>query len=202
MSYFLSASSSRHKDGAGEKAVPPCAAPAVPFPPGTPSPSSVAAWVTSTDKLVAVLAGGSSKSSPSGDGGAGDAGAQEGATGDGGSSRPVLRLNVVSPQSDLTKLPPAFEFPGTWASVASQGTRLVVATSGTTSSRPVAFYLFDVGNREPKVSGGFNTSESGSVSYADVAFNSRARLFFAVVQPEAVSLVVYDQAAGEGTRRL
>jgi hypothetical protein len=172
--------------------------PAIPY--GGPTPHA-GSWIATSDKLVALLAGatGVIGSPPVFDAGIVDAGkdaSKDAGTppvDDAGGPQPILRLNVAAAGANLGSLEAPLEFPGAWGSMTALGRRLVVASSGTTPGKPVAFRLFDLGTKEPVITDGFNTEGLGKVSYADVAYN-QAHLFFAVEQPGAISLVAYEHA--------
>ncbi len=172
-------------------------APAIPYGGATPHEGS---WIATSDKMVALLAGASGViGTPPVDAGPFDAGKDAGKDAgptpvdDAGGPEPILRLNVAAAGANLASLEAPLEFPGSWGSMTALGRRLVVASSGTTPGKPVAFRLFDLGTREPVITDGFNTEGLGKVSYADVAYN-QAHLFFAVEQPSAISLVAYEHA--------
>ncbi|WP_394837849.1 hypothetical protein LVJ94_13135 [Pendulispora rubella] len=137
------------------------------------------AWVATSNAATAVLSAAQSA-------GAADAGADAG-------KESVLRLQMVAGAS-VGNLPQPLEIPGTWGSMALQGTRLVVASNGNTAGRSVVFHVFDLGKNVPTVEDGFNTEALGKVSFADVAYN-KAHAFFAVEQPGAITIVAYDQMA-------
>lgn len=186
--------------------------PPAPFPPGAPSPTSSGAWVATSDKVIALVAAGTGTTGsppPPSDAGARDAGKDgggnggtDGGGGDAGGPEPVLRVSTLAAGADLTKIPAPYEFAGSWAAVSAQGTRVAVASSGTTPGKPVAFRLFDLGTITPKVVDGFAVDALGTVAYADVALNAQGRMFFAVEQPSSsgspvgtISVVAYDGAA-------
>jgi hypothetical protein len=155
------------------------------------APPQSGAWVASSDQLEAFLAGATGTTAVAADAGAAD---DSGTTpeGDGGPI-PILRLNIAAPGTDPGTFGAPFEFPGAWGSLAAQGTRLIVASSGASSSEPVAWRAFDLGTDDPTAQDGFNVSGLGAVSYADVAFHLD-NMFFAVETPGAISLVSYNHA--------
>jgi hypothetical protein len=156
------------------------------------SPPQTGAWIASSDQLVAFLAGAVGSSS----GAVGDSGAPDDsgapAVSDGGPI-PVLRLNVAPAGTDPSALGTPVEFSGAWGSLAAQGTRVIVASSGDQSSEPVVWQAFDLGTEAPSAQDGFNVQGLGSVSYADVAFHLD-NMFFAVETPGSISLVSYSHA--------
>jgi hypothetical protein len=168
------------------------ATPALPFGGATPHEGS---WVATSDKLVALLAGATGVvAGPPLDAGTGDADTDAGPpSNDAGGPQPILRLNVAAAGASFGSLEAPLEFPGAWGSMTALGRRLVVASSGSTPGKPVAFRLFDLGTKDPVLVDGFNTEGLGKVLYADVASN-QTHLFFAVEQPGAISLVAYDHA--------
>jgi len=156
------------------------------------NPPQTDAWVATSDKLVALLAAGSDDPAPPP---SDDAGGTDGSAPvtDGGKV-PSLRLQVAAAGSDLTKLPAPLPIAGTWGSLAVQGTRLVVASSGSSSGESVLLHVFDLGSSTPTVEDGFSPSGLGKVLFADVAYQ-KSHAFFAVEQPQAISVVAYDQMA-------
>ena len=157
------------------------------------------AWVATSDKLVALLAGGVGGVAPpapildGGLDGGGESGVREGGASDAGPPGSVLRLNLVAAGASLGSLDQPLEFAGTWGSMAAQGKRLIVASGSATGGKPVAFRAFDLGAPTSAREDGFNTAGLGQVIYADVAFH-QDHLFFAVEQPGSISLVAYDRA--------
>jgi hypothetical protein len=157
------------------------------------------AWVAASDKVVALLAGSAGGSAPPPPLDAGDeAGAADAAplaaAGDASSGRGTLHLNVVAAGADLAALPGPVDFPGTWASLAALGTRVVVASDGVVPGKPVAWRVFDLGGATAAASDGFTTDGAGDVLYADVALH-QDRILFAVERPGSIAVVVYDHAA-------
>jgi hypothetical protein len=160
------------------------------------SPPQSGAWIASSDQLVAFLAGATGSPPPVVDSGSPDDGGDDSGSpppdSDGGPI-PVLRLNVVNAGTDPSTLGAPLEFPGAWGSLAAQGTRVIVASSGDSSSEPVAWRAFDLGTPAPNAQDGFNVQGLGAVSYADVAFHLD-NMFFAVETPGSISLVSYSHA--------
>ncbi len=175
------------------------ASPASPF--GGAPPHS-GAWVATTDKIVALLAGATGTISGAGtdagplpnDGGKNppDAGPPAPAD-DAGGPQPILRFNLAAAGANLASLEPPVEFPGAWGALAADGRRVVVASSGFVPGKPVAYRVFDLGQKDPTLVDGFNTAGLGTVLYSDVAIRG-GRLVFAVEQAEAISLMAYDHA--------
>jgi hypothetical protein len=159
------------------------------------APPQTGAWIASSDQLVAFLAGaiGSPAVVVDDSGAADDSGDDAGASGNDGGPIPVLRLNVAPAGTDPSALGPPVEFSGAWGSLAAQGTRVIVASSGDQSSEPVLWRAFDVGTEAPNAQDGFNVQGLGTVSYADVAFHLD-NMFFAVETPGSISLVSYSHA--------
>jgi hypothetical protein len=157
------------------------------------------AWVATSEKVIALLAGGTTGAPPILD--AGDAGNPSPDGGDAGAGAPpdagtsaggnTMHLNVVAAGARLDTLVAPMEFAGTWGSIAAQGSRVIVATDGTTPGRPVVWRAFDLGKTQPTTVDGFTTDGDGKVIYADVAFR-RDYMIFAVERAGSISLVVYD----------
>ncbi|HEX7667823.1 MAG TPA: hypothetical protein VF407_25020 [Polyangiaceae bacterium] len=158
------------------------------------SPPTTAAYVTATDKLLAVLA---TAAQPSSGGTTMDAGKTDSGTGMGGvdaGSGPVFRLNVAAAGSDPAKLGTPIEMPGSWASFSAQGSRVFVASAGD-DTLPVQFYGFDLSSLpDPAINDGFSVNTNGTVTFADIAFHND-EMFFAVESPGAISLVSYLHAS-------
>jgi len=157
------------------------------------------AWVATSDQLVALLVGATGVPSPPPVGDAGDDSATTDPPpdGDAGGPQPILRLNIAAAGAALQSLAPPLEFAGTWGSISAQGTRLIVASNGTTASEPVAYQVFEVRSpRDPVKVGGFETQHLGKVLYADVVYH-QDHMFFAVEQPSSISLVAFDRAGTE-----
>ena len=183
---------------------------------GPPTPfdgagASTDAWVAASDDVVALVTVGQAPGSlttedagapPVDDGGGEDAGGPTGqddaaAPTPTGPSPSLVRVNVVDVSdggSPLEPLTAPITFPGTWASVSAQEGRVFVASDGQTSSAPIAYAAFDVGQPTPSVSAGFSTADSGPVLYTDVAFH-QDHVFFAVETPGAITLVAFENAS-------
>ncbi|MEO7110742.1 MAG: hypothetical protein ABI183_09915 [Polyangiaceae bacterium] len=159
------------------------------------APPQTGAWVASSDQLVAFLAGAIGAPTIVDSGSPNESGDDSGITppDDDGGPIPVLRLNVAAAGTDPSALGAPVEFPGAWGSLAAQGTRVIVASSGDTSSEPVMWRAFDLGAPAPNAQDGFNVQGLGAVSYTDVAFHLD-NMFFAVETPGSISLVSYNHA--------
>lgn len=173
---------------------------AVPFG-GT--PPHYGAWIDSSDRMVALLASGDPVSViPPVDAGA-DGGSEGGPPPiiDSGAASRSLRLQLAAGDANLSTLGTPITFPGTWGSLAVQGTRAVVVSDGPSRSRPVSFRIFDLGATEPAIIDGFSTISRGNVSAAGVAFVGD-RLFFVVEgrslaserDPAFLGVVAFDGA--------
>lgn len=157
------------------------------------TPPHTGAWVAATDKAVALLAAGHQSSPPPpGDAGAKDGGADAGAE-TGASSENTIRLNLVSGGASFNSLPAPVQLPGSFASAAVQGSRLIVVTDSVTPGQPAAFEVFDLGNPSPVANGGLFALGTGAVLFGDVAFQ-KDRAFFALEQAGGITLVAYDHA--------
>jgi hypothetical protein len=122
-----------------------------------------------------------------------EAGASDATTSpDAGGPASTARLNTAATQADLGSLPPGYEFPATWASVAGAGPRIIVLSNGS-SGKPLAWHAFDIGNATAAASGTFATETLGTVVYGDVAVH-QDRVFFAVEVQGALSLFAFDHA--------
>ena len=156
------------------------------------------AWVATSDQLVALLVGATGVPSTPDDDAGDDAGDDGGSVDpppvDAGGPQPTLRLNIAAAGAALQSLAPPLEFAGAWGSLSAQGTRLIVASSGSTASQPVAYRVFEVRSpRDPVKVGGFETQHLGKVLYTDVVFH-QDHMFFAVEQPSSISLIAFDHA--------
>ncbi|WP_394827039.1 hypothetical protein [Pendulispora albinea] len=155
---------------------------AAPIPFGGSAPHGEA-WVATSDKLSAWLVA-SSSGAPSGDAGANP-------PPDGG-KLPILRLQMAAAGTNPSSLPAPVEMLGAWGSLAAQGTRVVVASDGSAVGQSLLFRVFELGTPAPKVEESFNTEAAGKVLFADVAYQ-KAHAFFAVEQPDAITIVAYDK---------
>ncbi|MGH7280743.1 MAG: hypothetical protein ACRELY_04410 [Polyangiaceae bacterium] len=155
------------------------------------SPPHTGAWVATSDQALAILVGAPSPGStpPTGDGGTDGGGMLPDQDAGAGS---VLRLNLVPSGTNPASLGAPIEFPGTWGSLAAEGSRVFVATSGD-QTLPVTWLAFDLGQSAPTTQDGFSVQATGDVSYADVAFH-QDNVFFAVESAGAISLVSYAHA--------
>lgn len=156
------------------------------------------AWMASSDLALALLsAGPASTGVPVGDAGA-DAGNDGGIITD---DTPTLKLLMTTPGAtadsfDLATAKPQapIQFPGTWGSVAVDGTRVIVLSSGGSPGRTVTYRTFDLGGTAAALTTGFTVAGAGDADTGDVTiFGDRA--FFAVLSPGSVSLVVHDKAS-------
>jgi hypothetical protein len=169
--------------------------------------NNTAAWVTATDRLIAMMAMGTGtfKAEPL-DGGVFDAGRDAGRDSgpqpvlDAGSSGPVaeLRVNLVSVGANLGAIGDPYriqaqsaesknaELP-VWASLSAQGNRLIVANSA--PSGRAEFRIFDLGGSGESLAPIFGPlsvdAPAKPVLFADVAFH-KDHAFFAIEQ-EAVA---------------
>ena len=142
-----------------------------------------AGWVSTSDKVLALLAQGTG--ADPGDGGAPpEGGAPAGSS---------LRVQVAGAGTDIASLAPPFEIAATWGAVAAQGTRVFVVSDSAAPGKPVAWRAGDLGRAAPAASDALGVDGLGKVLYADVAFH-QDHAFFAVEQPGAISLVAYDHA--------
>ena len=164
--------------------------PATPF--GGSGPMS-SAWVATTDQVIALLALGTDLG---GGGGGADSGAEGGAppteAGTGGGV-PSLRIRLASPNANLGTLPTPFIFPGAFAGIAAEGTRVFVVSDSPAASSPVGYRAFDLGKTDPVAAEGFAPQGLGPVLSADVAL-AKDRALFAIEQPGSISIVAYDHA--------
>jgi hypothetical protein len=84
---------------------------------------------------------------------------------------------------------------GTWGAVAAEASRaLVLSNGGGTGGQPLAFHAYDVGGSGASASGTFAPPGQGTVAGGDVALHGD-RAMFALEQPGAVSIMVYDHAS-------
>jgi hypothetical protein len=88
----------------------------------------------------------------------------------------------------------ALTTPGTWGAIAADASRAYVLSDGGSSSQPLAFAAYDLGGGTAAASGSFAPPGQGTVAGGDVAFHAD-RAMFAVEQPGAISVVVYDHAS-------
>ncbi|HEY1696581.1 MAG TPA: hypothetical protein VGG39_30680 [Polyangiaceae bacterium] len=86
-----------------------------------------------------------------------------------------------------------FTMPGTFGAVAAQGSRAFLL-AGNTGATSLSFETVDVGATSAAPSTSFTPPGQGGIAGADVAA-AGDRLFFAVEQPGALSVVVYDHAS-------
>jgi hypothetical protein len=77
---------------------------------------------------------------------------------------------------------------------AAQGARALVLSDGGSGGQSLAFNAFDVGGSGPAASGSFSPPGQGAPVGGDVALHGD-RAMFAVEQPGAISVVVYDHAS-------
>jgi hypothetical protein len=182
---------------------------------------STDAWVAASNDVVALVSVGQTPGSVTtedagappvdagvaDDGGGEDAGVPSGedasvpssedAAAPTGPSTSTVRVNVVDVSdggSPFDPLPAPITFPGTWASVSAQQGRVFVASDGQTSSAPIAYRAFDVGQPAPSIVAGFSTADTGPVLYTDVAFH-QDHVFFAVETPGSITLVAFENAS-------
>lgn len=165
--------------------------------------SRTGGWVATTPSLVAFLSVGAGGAPPADAGGGDDAGGDASPPpppSDAGSGS-SLRLQILGAKDDLETLQvaPYAEFSGSWASIAALGGRVVTASDGASTSKPVVWRVFEgAGAKAPIQFDGFTTEGLGKTVYADVAFN-QDRLFFAVEKTllpssSSISLVACDHA--------
>ncbi len=160
------------------------------------STTQTAAFVAASPGAVALMALGTvAGGPPPSDGGSegGDAGPpppppEGGAPGEG------LQVNVAAPGTDLSNLPPPFVVPAQWGSLSVVGTRVLVASNGTTPGKPVVWSAFDLGNPMLTATDGFDTAAQGKVAYADVALHQDHGFFAveAVGMTGTISLVAFS----------
>ncbi len=146
------------------------------------------AWVASSSNVFALM------TSVDGTAPVADAGSDAAPPPDAGSGGGVLHLHVAAAGASAASLPPPIEFPGTWGSLAAEGSRVVVASGSSDVGKPMTFRAFDLGGAAAKVTDGFTPSGLGKIIYADVALHQDF-MFFAIEQPSAISLVAYKKAS-------
>jgi hypothetical protein len=85
-----------------------------------------------------------------------------------------------------------FTLGGTWGAVAANASRAYVL--GGSSGQTLTFGAFDLGAASAAATATFPPPAQGAIAGGDVAFQGD-HVFFAVEQPGAVSLIVYDHAS-------
>lgn len=107
----------------------------------------------------------------------------------GGAGTLVLQLGTGSGDGGA-----ANTLSGTWGAVAAQASRALVLSDGGSGGQSLAFHAFDVGGSGPAASGTFSPPGQGAPVGGDVALHGD-RAMFAVEQPGAISVLVYDHAS-------
>ena len=165
---------------------------------------STESYVGASDKAIALVSigpGGAITPPPPKDagaeGGAADASAP---TSDAGANESTIRVLPLRAQSALSsdwckgsQPPTPATFPGTWASVAVSGNRMVVVSDGPSTSRPVSYRAFEPDKTTAVSSGDFAIEGTGKVLYADVTIQGD-RMFVAAERAGALSLVSFTGA--------
>jgi len=85
-------------------------------------------------------------------------------------------------------------FAATWGALAADAGRAFVLSDGGAGATPLQFHAFDLGAGGVAASGAFGAPGAGNVLGGDVALLGD-RVAFAVEQPGALSVVVYDHAS-------
>ena len=121
-------------------------------------------------------------------------------TSDAGANESTIRVLPLRAQSALSsdwckgsQPPTPATFPGTWASVAVSGNRMVVVSDGPSTSRPVSYRAFEPDKTTAVSSGDFAIEGTGKVLYADVTIQGD-RMFVAAERAGALSLVSFTGA--------
>ncbi|MBX3233273.1 MAG: hypothetical protein KIT84_20990 [Labilithrix sp.] len=152
------------------------------------------AWVSATDKVLALLSVGP------GDPGSpppGDAGADAGEGPIGSQSDTTVRLLMLKGDTDVqtvaTSTTRPVTFPGTFGSLATTGERVLVVTDGAGPGRSVTYRAFDLGKEEEADTNGYSIEGAAKVTAADVAIVGN-RAYVAALQQGQVALHVFDNA--------
>jgi hypothetical protein len=155
--------------------------PAVPF--GDVPPHTLA-QVSTTDKMVALLAAGTGSGTDGGvpEGGSGDDATVSGAT---------LRLQLGSTPSGVGS---PFETSGAWGAVATEGTRAFVLGDAPGAAQPTQWFAIELGDLAPVEAGMLAPPGQGDVAGGDVAFHGDF-VTYAVEQQGSIGVVVYDHAS-------
>lgn len=148
------------------------------------------AWLSASDRVLALLAAGTGAvprtRTPDGGGGGEDE------TGQGPSLRLMMLPPETAPESITPASGPTIAFPGSWGSIATIGTRVLVLSNDTEGpGRSVTYRAFDLGNDSPASIGGFEVEGEGAVTAGDVAIAGN-RAFFAVLRDGSIELHAYD----------
>jgi len=152
------------------------------------------AWVSASDKALAFLSVGP------GDPGAtpGDAGADAGNEGPIGSQTDTtLRLLMLPANTDVqtvaTNTTRPITFPGTFGSIATTGSRVIVLTDGSGPGRSVLYRAFDLGQETEADTNGFSIEGSAKVTAGDITILGN-RAYMAALQQGQVALQVFNNA--------
>ena len=168
-------------------------------------PGITGAWVTANDRVLALLSAGP------GDPGARpieeDGGADGGGTVIGSNSDSTLRLLMLKPDTDIqtiqTTTTREITFPGSIASIASVGGRVIIVTGTEGLGRSVTYHAYDFGKEEEQDSSGFTVEQPTSTSKSKVTAVDVSilgnRAFMAGLQQGQVALQVFDNATTQLT---
>ncbi|MCW5833960.1 MAG: hypothetical protein KIS78_16290 [Labilithrix sp.] len=155
------------------------------------------AWVSASDRVLALLAAGVGGLPAGGDD---DAGAGEEDPGD-PATDPTLRLlmlpvnTAVESINATTNAPRApITFPGEWGSIATLAGRVIVLSDGSGPGRSVTYRAFDLNRDSPADTSGFSVEGAGRVTAGDVTIVGN-RAYFAALKQGAIGLHVYDNAS-------
>lgn len=147
------------------------------------------AWVTTSDKVVALLAAGRSAPDP-----------EPGPEDEPDETR-TLRLVMAPVDTPADAFDAATDkpvapivFPGAWGSLAAAGERVIVLSHSPGSGDPVTYRAFDLGASAPRETSGIYVEDAKPVLAGDVAI-AGDRAFFATLQERAVELLVYGSVS-------
>jgi hypothetical protein len=144
---------------------------------------AASAYVAGTSLGTGLLALGSSLA---GEGGLG--------AGDGSAADFTGSFTSLGSGGSLSALPAASDFPGSWASLSGVDSRILVTTSGSSTSAPIVWYAFDVGLVAPAYVDSFGPQVGGNVIYTDVALHAD-NAFFAAAVGDSISLFAFRKAS-------
>lgn len=162
------------------------------------------AWVTASDKVLALLSVGA------GDPGGApveDAGAEDGGAVIGSNSDTTLRLLMLDPKTDVQTIKDnptrPITFAGKFGALAATGGRVIVLTGNEGLGRSVSYHAFDFGREEEADSSGFTVDQPTSTSKSKVTAGDVTivgnRAYMVGLQEGQIGLQVYDNATTQLT---
>jgi hypothetical protein len=106
----------------------------------------------------------------------------------------TFSLTNLPASGSLSKLPKSSDGVGSWVSIGSVDSRVLVATNGSATANPIVWYAFDLGSVTPTAVDSFAPNAMGTIVYADVALHAD-NAFFAVATGDSIALLAFRKAS-------